>query len=111
MIVLDGQEREVKYGVMAARAIERELGKPINLVLAEFGANQVSINAITTIVWAGLLHERKRLTPELVAMWLEADSVDFPQVTSVCMKELNASMVRLLRLESTQEEEKEESKN
>jgi hypothetical protein len=111
VIELNGERFEVKYGILATRSIERELGKPINVVLEEFDAGNLNITALTTIIWAGLLHARRKLTPELVSIWLEAEDVDFREVAKTCCTELGASMRRLLRLDESGDDGENEAKN
>ena len=104
VIEIGGAQRELKYGVLAIRAIERESGKSVFELLSA----PMSIDLGVAVVWGGLLHSLPKLTPEMVARWL--DDADYTAVVGEAMGAFAASVVRTLKIEP-QEEPEEEGKN
>jgi hypothetical protein len=60
-IVLD-KTRNFRYGMVAINRIEKALGHSVNKLDLE----DLSMEQAATIMWAGLVHEDKELTPERV---------------------------------------------
>lgn len=60
-IILD-KPRGLRYGMNALVKIEELLGKPIT----KLDFDNISINDMRTIIYAGLYHEDKELSPEIV---------------------------------------------
>lgn len=54
--------RNLRYGMKAISLIEKSLGKPISKVDME----NITMEETATLIWAGLVHEDKDLTPEIV---------------------------------------------
>lgn len=62
LIELD-KPRNLRYGLNALVTIEEQIGKP----LTGLDFNNVSVKDLRAILYAGLFHEDKELTPEKVA--------------------------------------------
>jgi len=62
LIELD-KPRTLRYGLNALVTIEEQIGKP----LTGLDFNNVSVKDLRAILYAGLFHEDKELTPEKVA--------------------------------------------
>ena len=62
LIELD-KPRTLRYGLNALVIIEEQIGKP----LTGLDFNNVSVKDLRAILYAGLFHEDKSLTPEKVA--------------------------------------------
>lgn len=60
-ITLD-KVRNFRYGMKALSLIEKKLKKPISKI----DITNLMIEDMATIIWAGLVHEDKNLTPEKV---------------------------------------------
>jgi len=54
--------RNFRYGMKALHLIEKKLGKPI----AKIDMENLTMEDAATLIWAGLQHEDKDLTPEKV---------------------------------------------
>ena len=54
--------RNFKYGMKALHLIEKKLGKPI----AKIDMENLTMEDAATLIWAGLQHEDKDLTPDKV---------------------------------------------
>jgi hypothetical protein len=76
LIELD-KARNLRYGINALCTIEELLGKPITAL----DLNRISIKDLRTILFAGLVHEDKDLTPEIVGELID-DYSDFTTISS-----------------------------
>lgn len=81
-IILD-KPRSLRYGMNALVRIEELLGKPITKLDFE----NISINDLRTIMYAGLYHEDKTLTPESVG-----DLIDEYSDISLAAEKLGEAM-------------------
>lgn len=54
--------RNFKYGMKALHLIEKKLGKPV----AKIDMENLTMEDAATLIWAGLQHEDKDLTPDKV---------------------------------------------
>lgn len=76
-IELGGKERRLKYTLWAVG----EVGERLHIKLRLSHLNEdllgtpLSLRALTTILWAGLIHEDKTLTEEQVGEWVDQDNV------------------------------------
>lgn len=77
-IELDKQ-RNLRFGMVALMKIEEKLGKPFAQIDFEFG---LQYKDLATIIWAGLEHEDKTLTPETVAGLID----DYSDIQTVMTK-------------------------
>ena len=74
-VKLGEKTRNFRYGMKAVDAIEKKFGKNISKV--DF--NNLTMEETATIIWAGLVHEDKEITPEKV-MDLIDDTGNFTEV-------------------------------
>jgi hypothetical protein len=87
-ITLD-KERNLKFGFSAMMALEKQLsGKSFMDIINEI-QTKPTITLMINVVWAGLLHEDKTLTPEKVAKIL--DSSDVEDLLGVISKAMDIS--------------------
>lgn len=56
--------RNMRYGMKAIHLIEKQLGKPIGKV--NMASGEMTMEEAATLIWAGLYHEDKNLTPHSV---------------------------------------------
>lgn len=56
------KSRNFRYGMKALDLIEKKMGKPFSKI--DF--NNLTIEDTATLIWAGLCHEDKELTPDKV---------------------------------------------
>lgn len=73
-IELGGKTRHLRYDFNALVALEDVLGIPISDI-GNIMAGSVKLSDLRAIVWAGLLHEDKSLTPEAVGDKLELSQI------------------------------------
>lgn len=78
--------RNLKYGMRALSLIEETLGKPV----ANIDVGDITMKDMATIIWAGLAHEDKSLTPEKV-MDLIDDNSSISEAAEVMAKALENS--------------------
>lgn len=63
--------RELKFDLRAIKDLEANMnGQPLGAVVIQL--SQMGVTAITMALWAGLKHEDKTLSPNLVTKYLEA---------------------------------------
>lgn len=77
-IELDKQ-RNLRFGMVALMKIEEKLGKPFSQIDFEFG---LQYSDLAVIIWAGLVHEDKTLTPDKVAELID----DYSDIQTVMVK-------------------------
>lgn len=70
--------RTLRYGINALVKVEELTGKP----LTSIDLNHVSITDLRTILFAGLYHEDKDLTPEIVGEIID----EYSNITSIAEK-------------------------
>lgn len=63
--------RNIKLGMVALSKIKQKLGKSINKIDLE---NDMDFYEVAVILWAGLVHEDKELTPELLMELIDEHS-------------------------------------
>ena len=73
--------RNFRYGMKAVHLIEQKL----NIKMAGLDMNALSMYELSVIVWAGLVHEDKELTPERI-MELIDDYSSIPKVSETMAK-------------------------
>jgi len=78
--------RNFRYGMKAISTIEKKFKKPISKVDFE----NMTMEEIATIIWAGLVHEDKNLTVEKV-MDLIDEKGNLQQVMQVVSEAMNAA--------------------
>lgn len=67
-ILLD-KPRQLRFDITAVRDLEAAVGQPLGLIWQQLG--QMGINALCLALWAGLKHEDKGLTQNLVVKIVE----------------------------------------
>lgn len=74
---LGGKTRTLKYTLWAVGEIGERLGIKLRLnhLDEDLMATPLPLRALTTILWAGLIHEDKTLTEEEVGGWVDQDNV------------------------------------
>lgn len=75
VIVQLDKPRKLRFGVNALITVEEMTGKSIT----EFNFNSISMKDIRTIIYAGLVHEDKDLTPEIVGNLID----EYSSVTEI----------------------------
>jgi hypothetical protein len=78
--------RNFRYGMKAISLMEKKLGKPA----AKINFEEMTMEEIATVIWAGLVHEDKDLTPDKV-MELIDDHADMTTVITVAGDALAAA--------------------
>lgn len=78
--------RNFRYGMKAISLIEKKLGKPA----AKINFEEMTMEEIATVVWAGLVHEDLELSPDKV-MELIDDHSDITTVITVAGESLAAA--------------------
>jgi hypothetical protein len=111
---LGGQEREFRFGINANRALIKATGKtPMELVQDGFDPTDFDIGV--HIIWAGLLWSNRKLTPDLVGQWLDAEDAKQPgayvKAVSEATSEMVASFERSFGTGEDEEEEEDPEKN
>lgn len=79
--------RNFKYGMKAIDLIEKTYGKPI-MEIDGISDGKITMEDYATLMWAGLVHEDKELTPERV-MDLVDEYSNIREVSKVMWKALN----------------------
>ncbi|MEG1603786.1 MAG: hypothetical protein RRY12_11940 [Cloacibacillus sp.] len=111
-IKLGDREYEVKYPFAACREIERASGRSITTFAFETinraTSGDVSFDDITLLVWGGILHVRRNISLDQVAIQLEGLADDKPllNVFVDCAAELRKSLDAKLKFEEPTAEEK-----
>ena len=68
--------RNFKYGMRAISLVENEFKKPISTV----DLNALTMEEIAVIIWAGLVHEDKNLSPDRVMDLVDGSKLTVTQV-------------------------------
>ena len=84
-ITLD-KPRNFKYGIKAIALIERGLHKP----MAKIDFANSTIDDLIIIMWAGLVHEDKSLTPEGLLDILDNNDVSILDITKTMNEAITA---------------------
>lgn len=79
--------RNFKYGMRAIDLIEKKYGKSI-MEIDGISDGKITMEDYATLMWAGLVHEDKELTPERV-MDLVDEYSNIREVSKVMWKGLN----------------------
>jgi hypothetical protein len=94
--------RNLKYGMRAIDLIEKKFGKPI-MKIEGIGDGALTMEEYATLIWAGLVHEDKELTPDKVMDLIDEYS-SITKVTQDMWKALNEVFVK-------EEDKEDEGKN
>lgn len=104
-IKLGDKEYEVKYPFAACREMEKAAGRSVTVFASDIftrAANgDISFDDITLLVWGGILHARRNITPEQIAVQLEELAAETPLLNVVfeCGAELQSSLQGKLKFE------------
>lgn len=79
--------RNFRYGMRAIDLIEKKYGKPI-MEIDGISDGKITMEDYATLMWAGLVHEDKELTPERV-MDLVDEYSNIREVSKVMWEALN----------------------
>lgn len=82
-ITLD-KERNLKYGMKAISLVEKKLKKP----MSKIDLDNMTMEESAILIWSGLVHEDKNLSPERV-MDLVDDYSNFPDAIESVMNAIN----------------------
>lgn len=93
--------RNLKYGMRAIDLIEKKFGKPI-MAIEGLQEGLLTMEEYATLIWAGLVHEDKNLTPDKVIDLIDEHS-SLVEVTRDMWKALNETF-------TVEEEEKKKNK-
>ena len=69
-IELGGKTRNLRFTFNALVALEDDLGISISDI-GELLSGSVRLKSLRSLIWAGLLHEDKELTPDGIGEWLD----------------------------------------
>lgn len=109
-VKIGGTERELKYGVNALAAITQELHKtPVEILSAGFDV--LDIMTIRIVLWAGLLHSARKITPEVVGDWMDKGETPYAELVETVMSAFVDSCQSVYGISFAEEEEEEPEKN
>lgn len=97
--------RNFKFGMRAIDLIEKKYGKPI-MEIDGINNGMLTMEDYATLMWAGLTHEDKELTPEKVMELVD----EYSSITEVSKVMWNALNDAFKVEEDGEEEEKEKNK-
>jgi len=83
------RERNLKFGMKAIDLIEKKYGKPI-MEIDGMGDGKLTMEQYATMIWAGLVHEDKELSPEKVMDLIDEYS-SLPKASKEMWKALNST--------------------
>lgn len=108
-ITLD-KSRNFRYGMKALSLVEKKFKK--NLAAIDF--NNLTIEETMTIIWAGLVHEDKDLTPEKLIDIIDDNNIKLETLVKAMGEAINNAFGQApedLKLEETVEDEIKKTKN
>lgn len=91
--------RNFKYGMKAIHLIEKKLNQPISKI----DLNNLTMEDAAILIWAGLVHEDKELTPEKVM-----DLVDDYSTLPAVMEEMSKAFTEAFGISEETQQEKNE---
>lgn len=89
-----GRVRKLKFNTKAIRQAERELGVGLPTILQRMWGNDVSLDTLFTLLWAGCLHEEPGLRPDTVEQWFPFEHMTewYAEVLTAVMSSLGEAM-------------------
>lgn len=109
-IKLSGKEYDIKYPFLACREIEKVAGSCITRFISDISSSasdgDVSFNDIVILVWGGILHARRGISIEQVALWLENAEPSLSKILVGCVEELQTSINAKLQFEEAEDDSK-----
>lgn len=99
-----GQERELKYGVNSIRALQKAIGRtPAEIFSDGFDVSDFELGI--HIIWAGLLWSNKKLTPDMVGNWIDAEPERYEETLTEAINTFSESFTRTLGVKPDEDEE------
>lgn len=89
-IYIGKQTRTLRFATKEIMALEETLGLGVDEILSKWASIRVLVNTI----WVGCLHNNKKLTPQKVGRWLDAEDNDLEKridLANDVMKALGAA--------------------
>ena len=103
-VKIGGAERELKYGVNALAAITQELHRtPVEILFAGFDV--LDIMTVRIVLWAGLLHSARKITPETIGDWMDKGETPYAELVEVVMSAFVDSCQSVYGISVAEEEE------
>ena len=100
VVSIGDTQYEIKYGQHAICALEDEVDDSIiNLVQRLEKGNKLKFSDLRAIVWAGMLAQRRSITPEAVGALCDEAGVSVRAVAMECVNELVDSFRRYILLD------------
>jgi hypothetical protein len=109
---LSGKEMELKYGINSIRALIRETGKtPMQIMNDGFDPSDFELGI--TLIWAGLLWTNRKITPDVVGQWFDAEPEAYVPAITEAVQVFMSAFTRSLGVKPDEEEADEdpEAKN
>lgn len=104
IVDIGGTQYEIKYGQNAICALEDEVDDSvINFVQKLEKGNKLKFSDLRAIVWAGMLAQRRSITPEAVGALCDESGVSVRAVAMECLPELVESFRRYILLDDGKE--------
>lgn len=91
----------LKYNIIAIREIEKKLGKSVFKIASEM--EDISIDMLVTLLWAGMKKQFKNITLEETADFLdnllENNEMNIVEITKLVMENFVESLTGLIKTE------------
>jgi len=117
-VKLGDKTYEIRYPFFACREIEKASGKSVTMFALEMSdkaeAGDISFDSLAILVWAGILHMRRNMTLDQVAVQLDdaCEGHNFVDIMAGCAEALLQSIKSKFPVKEEAEDEKdEEAKN
>lgn len=96
-VTLGGKERTLKYTLWSIGEVGERLGIEVRLahLTDDLLGAKLSLKALCTILWAGLIHEEPELTEQQVGQWVDQDNL--PEVLNAFFALFGAQLSDLTR--------------
>lgn len=104
IVDIGGTQYEIKYGQNAICALEDEVDDSVvSFVQKLEKGNKLKFSDLRAIVWAGMLAQRRSITPEAVGALCDEAGVSVRAVAMECLPELVESFRRYILLDDGKE--------
>lgn len=100
---------EIHYGQNAICALEEELDSSIVEILGRIEKGRAKLADLRAVIWAGMLAQRRNLTPDVVGNMFDAENVNIRDVATKCIEELAASFTRYIVGDDEEKEDAEKN--
>ncbi len=108
-IKIGKQTFEIHYGQNAICALEEELDSSIVEILSRIEKGRAKLVDLRAVVWAGMLVQRRNITPETVGNIFDVENVNIRAVAFECIEELSASFSRYIVGDDDRQEDEEKN--